>query len=258
MTEQPVTLEAFAALEGWKLAFVKRLRACNRLVLTDDGEALYPEASRERIASTRDPDKRAEATAGITWPVGVRDFAHIIGCQPSYVTRLRNDGRLVMATDGKRINVRESLARIEATRSPDKDQVAQRWEQYRDEEAQRQGHDGEPSAAADDGEEPRADHDYQKARAAKEHYQALTAKAEYEKTIGALCSVEHLKRGGADIGAAIRSAYENVSEQLASKVAGTPDTEQCLAFIDEAMTDVLQDISEQLKRLVREAEQGDA
>lgn len=175
-------------------------------------------------------------------------FARRIGVRRSYVTQLAKEGRIVCDTRGD-VLVPESLARLEETHSPDKEQVARRWAKYREEEAQRLA----GGTAAPDDEDDEADSGipaYQRSRALKEYYAAMAAKADYEKTIGALCSVEDIKRGGADIGAAIRSSHEQVADRLASKVAASADTEACHALIQDALTDVLHDITDQIKRLI--------
>ena len=178
-------------------------------------------------------------------------FARRIGVRRSYVTQLAKEERIVCDAKGD-VLVPESLARLEETHSPDKEQVAQRWAKYREEEAQRlAGGD----AASDDEEDEDDDADseipsYQRSRALKEHYAAMAAKADYERTIGALCSVDDIKRGGADIGAAIRSSHEQVADRLASKVAASADTEACHALITDALTDVLHDITDQIMRLI--------
>ena len=43
------------------------------------------------------------------------EFAAHLGKQPSYVTKLAKDGRLVMSADGKRVNVEASERMIAAT-----------------------------------------------------------------------------------------------------------------------------------------------
>lgn len=179
-------------------------------------------------------------------------FARRIGVRRSYVTQLAKEERIVCDAKGD-VLVPESLARLEETHSPDKEQVAQRWAKYREEEAQRLA--GGDAMSSDDEDDPEAEPgsdipSYQRSRALKEHYAAMAAKADYERTIGALCSVDDIKRGGADIGAAIRSSHEQVADRLASKVAASADTEACHALITDALTDVLHEITDQIKRLI--------
>ena len=54
------------------------------------------------------------------------EFAKIARFKASYVTQLKNDNRLVLTDDGKRVRVAESLARIAATKDPSKAGVAAR------------------------------------------------------------------------------------------------------------------------------------
>ena len=51
----------------------------------------------------------------------LKEFARILGgVKPGYVSQLKRDGRLVMAEDGKRVQVAESLQLIKDTRDPSK------------------------------------------------------------------------------------------------------------------------------------------
>ena len=56
------------------------------------------------------------------------EFARLIGVQKSYVTKLKEQGRLVMSADGKLVNVEASKQRIQQTADPNRDDVSQRFE----------------------------------------------------------------------------------------------------------------------------------
>jgi len=58
-------------------------------------------------------------------------FARRLGVAPSYVTKLKDEGRIVVV-DGQ-IEVEASLARMEATKDPNRDDVRQRHAKARDE-----------------------------------------------------------------------------------------------------------------------------
>src|SRR5690606_36563118 len=58
--------------------------------------------------------------------LGFRDFARRCGWKASFVTELKDAGRLVLTPDGRRVLVAESLRLIEDTRDPSKAGVAAR------------------------------------------------------------------------------------------------------------------------------------
>lgn len=60
------------------------------------------------------------------------EFARLNGWQRGRVTQLANDGRLVLAPNGKDICVIESNARIEATRDPSKIETVERHAKARE------------------------------------------------------------------------------------------------------------------------------
>ena len=107
--------------------------------------------------------------------MGLKAFAQHMGCAPSYVTKLKQAGRLVL-DDAGRVKVAESKALIEATRDPAKRAVVDRHASERGVAL------AAPTAASEEGdtEAPHiANPDYQAARAKREHYAALQAEADY-------------------------------------------------------------------------------
>jgi len=96
------------------------------------------------------------------------EFARLLGVAPSYVTKLAKAGRLVLCEDG-RVDVEASLARIEATRDPARQDVARRHAAARAAKA------AVPPPRDADPEPDAAPASYAEARALKERYAALTA-----------------------------------------------------------------------------------
>lgn len=79
----------------------------------------------------------------------LKEFARRLHFKPGYITQLKNAGRLVLAEDGRRVRVAESLQLIEETRDPAKQGV-------RDRHAVARGATSTAPAtagASDDGEE---------------------------------------------------------------------------------------------------------
>ena len=166
--------------------------------------------------------------------VSQAEFARQAGYARSYVTQLKQSGRLVM--DGKRVIVDQSLARIAATKDPNRDDVQARHAKARKNtlEDERMDNTGDS---------------FQSARATKEKYLALQAKADYEKSIGQLVEYADVKRAGAEIGITVRTALENMPDQLSAELAPIHDQEQIHALLVEQVEDLLHKLSDKLNAL---------
>lgn len=157
------------------------------------------------------------------------EFARFKNWRPSYITELKQAGRLVLTADG-RVLVRESLVRIEQTQDPSKAGVAARHA------AQRTARpDGDPAPAAeDDGSFPPVGHAdapagkrdddeaggsrYQRARAANEQYKALQSKLDYEERIGKLVDAAQVRAVAADMGTTLRRRLESLAPLVSAQV----------------------------------------
>lgn len=138
-----------------------------------------------------------------------RAFAEHIGKRPSYITELKQAGRIVMSADGRRVMVAESLERIEATKSPDKAHVAERHAQARGDE---------PAV-----EETAADASYAESRARRENFQAKLAELEYRRQAGELVELAAVQATVADICTVLRSGLETLPDVLAPQIAPVTD-----------------------------------
>ena len=182
----------------------------------------------------------------MTTAVTQAEFARMQGWRKSYVTKLKQEGRLVL-DDAGRVLVKESLARIEATRDPNRDDVARRHAERREAAAQ-----VAPTAMDD-----RAASTYQQSRAVKERYLALQAKAEYEQRIGKLCDADTVRMAGAELGTLLRSSLENLQDMLSAELAPESDPNRIHAMLGEHFEIVLNEISRKLKQtLEREDADG--
>lgn len=161
------------------------------------------------------------------------EFARLRGIKPSYVTQLAKDGRLVLTDDGKRVRVAESIARIEATRDPAKQGVADR---HADQRA--------PQAAPPvDREADKIGNSYQTARAVKERYAALTAKLEYEAAIGKYMLAAEAVAAVADGDTLIRTRLEALPDIIAPRLAAISDEQQIRAVLQDELEIILTDLS---------------
>jgi len=150
------------------------------------------------------------------------EFARQNKWSRSHVTGLKQAGRLVMTEDGKHVLVKESLARIEATRDPNRDDVAERH-------AAERAAVSTPAAPA----EERVTASYQQSRAVKERYLALQAKAEYEERIALLVKAEDVKRAFSAQWTQLRIAMDHARDQMAADLAAESDSNVIHAMLGE-------------------------
>lgn len=140
------------------------------------------------------------------------EFARLLGVAKSYVTKLKEHGRLVMSADGKLVDIEASRARIAATADPSKPDVSAKWVR--------------PAAVekpeAEDGDDVPASGSskYHDARATKEHYAALSAKLDYEKAIGKVVDKADVQAVVEDVITQFRWGLENLPYRLAPELVG--------------------------------------
>ena len=176
------------------------------------------------------------------------EFARLLGYRRSYVTGLKAAGRLVLAADG-RVQVAESIARIEATRDPSKQAVADRHAAARD-----AAHAAQEPAPAQLAPSPSHSSEqigssYQAARAVKERYLALDAKRAYEEAFGQLLRADHVRATIVGIITALRGRIEALPDLIAAQVAAELDESRCRALIAEYVEQVLTDSAVALARV---------
>lgn len=158
------------------------------------------------------------------------DFARRLGVSRSHVTGLKHAGRLVL-TDNGLVDVDASIARIDATRDPNRDDVANRHAAARERLQTAAAQPVPPvppqalaSPLAPPDAAPHADPDdsisYQAARTVKERYAAKTAKLEYERAIGHLVERAAVEAAVEDIMTTVRQSLEQQPHRLAPLLIG--------------------------------------
>lgn len=160
------------------------------------------------------------------------EFSAILGKDKSYVTRLKQAGRLVLNADGQ-VEVEKSQALISATSDPSRNAAvkARTKETLRQESAPQQDAIG---------------NSYQTAKAVNEKYKALTAKAEYETLIGKLVDADEARLFAADLAASFRGALEILPDRLAPELVPLNETEVVRAVLVEAFEQVLVDLADKI------------
>lgn len=179
------------------------------------------------------------------------EFAKIIRRRSSYVTQLRKDDRLVLTGNKRRVEVAESIARIEQTGDPSKQGVADRHE------AARQNADGdaaisEPlpqaSTAVDYGGD-RISSTYQDSRAVRERYLAMEAKRAYEEAVGKLMQADEVQSAVAKAVSTMRVQFENLPATLGPQLAPITDESQVRAVLTQAVEHILEETYRNLTKL---------
>jgi hypothetical protein len=140
--------------------------------------------------------------------VSQAEFARQQGWARSYVTALKQQGRLVMTADG-RVDTDASRQRIADTADPNRDDVAARHAAERDATP--------PQKPAEDD---KIGNSYAAARAVKEGYAARTAKLEYERAIGKMIEKEAVAAIVEDVITDLRQSLEQQPHRIAATLIG--------------------------------------
>lgn len=182
-----------------------------------------------------------------------RAFADRIGVKPSYVRQLEIDGRLVLTPNGRAVLVEASIARIEATRDPGKQAVAERHAAER----------GAPAATGhavpllDDGEDDAGElsgsalYNFQSSKAKKMHWEAEREQTAFRKEAGELMERSAVVAAFADAGATLRGQLEAWSTVLPPQLAGR-DEAAVRATITDQVEQLLRDLSDKFSRATGE------
>lgn len=259
--DAPVSAAAFGRLAGFKPRYVRELKMAGRLVLTEDGKRIIPQASLARIEETRDnpPPRPQPAEASFS------DFAALIDCRPSYVTELRQGGRLVLTEDGKRVRVAESIALIESTRDPAKAGVAERHAAERAQAAARKAQAPQQPVAdaanddfSDDAEDPatfvpKDPHSKRRAKALADKAEADARKALRDEKIelGQLLQAEEVAAVVSEAVTTLRTSMENLPGQIAPGLAAATTEEQVRVLLAEALETRLADLARTFTQIGR-------
>lgn len=164
------------------------------------------------------------------------EYAAHRGVQRSYITRLKQEGRLVMTPDG-RVDVAASDTRIGATADPNRDDVASRHQ------AARTGSSG--TAPAADG----VGNSYQAARAVKERFLALEAKRAYEEAMGLLRDGREVEAVVATAMTELRQRLESLASTTAPELAAMTDEGRVRAYLRDEINHALESAAHHFGRL---------
>jgi hypothetical protein len=173
------------------------------------------------------------------------DLARHLGTSRSYITALKAADRLVLADDGKGIDLEASLARIEATRDPQRADVSERHANARAGTllAASQAKE-EASTPPPAHPEPEDANSYQAARALKEKYAAKTARMEYERAIGKLIERQAVEDAIEDVMTIVRQQLEQMPNRVSPQLIDQP--------LDTVRATLKREVHDILTEMVRE------
>lgn len=174
-------------------------------------------------------------------------FAARIGRSPSYITWLKDNDRLVLAPNGKHVDVLATEAKILDTADPSKAAVAARHQQDRVQRDVRshlsplaetnQLSIAAPLPKTQGGQGA----DFQKARAHREYYLAQLAEAEFHKVQGTQVHTETVKKAAYNAGRMLRDQLMGMPPQLASELASMTDPWEIERHLSAAIRRCLDD-----------------
>lgn len=166
-------------------------------------------------------------------------FADLIHRSPSYVTKLKQGGRLVMA--GRRVDVAASLALIESTAGA-RDDVAARHVVARTAEDAPES----PESPADDTQPAANSRAYWERMDSEER--ARIRQIERRKLEGTLVEKEAVDFVLNDFGATLCGLLENLPDRLAPQLFPLETLEETHAALGEAVEDLQREMAETMKR----------
>lgn len=180
-------------------------------------------------------------------------FAARIGVRPSYVTKLGEQGRLVLTADGL-VDAEASERLIEQT-AGDRPDVADRHAAARGAK-KTAGRDADIAAPEKTPQRPTAQAEaaekigssLQAARAVKEKYAAMRAKIEYEMLVGDLVPKDDVETALRFVGAAVRSAMEVFPDQITPLVAPTLDMAEVHEILTQSCHEVLRRVADDIAK----------
>jgi hypothetical protein len=190
----------------------------------------------------------------------IPEFSAHLGFGRTYGYQLQKEGRLVMADDGKRVLVDESIARVRATEDPSKQGVAQRHADARRQKAlapaapvPTEPDTGERDAEGDapnEGPVPTG-FDFQVAKAMREHFAALEAEASYRARVKELLEASEVRAVLHEVMTVLRTSIEGIAHRVAPALAAEVDEAAVRSLLGAEIRHALETASGSLSKLGR-------
>ena len=167
-------------------------------------------------------------------------FAERQGWSPSYVTKLGQQGRLVLSPDGKLVDVVATLARLVRTTDPGKDGVRQHHAAAR---AERDVGKHVRPDAPEEGAGFDADPKYWTNKARREGALAELAELDLAKKRGELVERARVEAAANGAGRMLRDAMLGLPTQLAPELASLTDAFQIEIRMRDAIRRIFADLT---------------
>lgn len=186
------------------------------------------------------------------------EFNRHMGYKGRFVYQLRNEGRLVMADDGKMVRVAESIRRIEETKDPSRSGVAARHAAGRGHELTGLNQteplgDAADGGNSDEGGSGQGAYHFQDSKAKREHYAALREENAYRKEVGELMDADEATGAFADAAAKIASVLDAVPSTVGPMLAGL-QSDDVIRILGEQMDIARSELSAAINKLADEIE----
>ena len=186
----------------------------------------------------------------------IAEFSAHLGFGRTYAYQLQKENRLVMAEDGKRVLVSESIARVRATEDPSKQGVAQRHAAARRQKASASEDGVAPAASPENeqgptsGDEPvPPGFDFQVAKAKREHFAALEAEVSYRARAKELLEASEVRAAMSEVMTVLRTTIEGMSHRLAPALTAAVKETEVRAMLDAEIRYALDTASASLAKL---------
>lgn len=187
-------------------------------------------------------------------------FNKHMGYKGRYAYELAHAGRLVMAENGKHVLVAESIQRINETKDPSRQGVADRHAQERGYEvvgaAVVSEGNGEISEelASNVGAASADSYKFQDAKAKKEHYAALREENAYRKEAGELMEAAEALGAFADAAAKVAGVLDAVPATVGPMLAGL-DQAEVMRILGEQMDIARTEMAAAITKLAADIEE---
>lgn len=178
-------------------------------------------------------------------------FAKRIERAPSFVTKLRKEGRLVLSDDGKLVDVELSLARIAATESGINPGAAERHEQ--DRKANRSDSKRKTKKTSVDAVEPVGERASFKSISLE--FENKSTRLEMQLASGERYRNPVINDAAQTLGNTLRASVERLVDQVAPHLAVIQDPAQQKAHVENEVRDIRKLIKQEMMRAMRAMDQ---
>lgn len=176
------------------------------------------------------------------------DFARRLGVAKSYITKLKQEGRVVMTDDGK-VDVEASLKKLGELASPS---AHHRAHALQLEEARTTPKTPPPDPAARENLET-LNLRLKKAEADKREHEADISRMDREQKAGTLLAKEDVDFALDHFGATLRGLLENYADRLAPVIQPLQTLEETHAALSDAAQYILQNMHDAMQHKAQES-----